>query len=234
MSTLKGGPNINTDGLVMCFDAINIKSYSGSSSWVDLSKNNYIGTLINNPTYDSNGCLVFNGVDQYLNLSTYSNDVIFNGLWLNGLSMECVIKMVDPLPSISDGRSIFLRSNGVAGSNYFNFSFQATRQLRFWIGNYVPAFTNTLLTPGVVYHAILTWDRSNVRFYINGVLDSTTPNSNNLSADSSSFLALGSASGAFPGWEFPGSIYYFRLYDRPLTQSEISQNFNATKTRFEL
>ena len=47
-------PKIVTDGLVLCLDAANTKSYSGTvTSWTDLSGNGNTGTLTNGPTYNS-------------------------------------------------------------------------------------------------------------------------------------------------------------------------------------
>jgi hypothetical protein len=45
-------PRIVTDGLVLCLDAGNPKSYTGSgTTWTDLSGNGNNGTLTNSPTY---------------------------------------------------------------------------------------------------------------------------------------------------------------------------------------
>ena len=47
-------PKIVTNGLVLCLDAANPKSYvSGSTKWNDLSKNYLNGTLTNGPTFNS-------------------------------------------------------------------------------------------------------------------------------------------------------------------------------------
>jgi hypothetical protein len=232
-----GAPPIVTNGLVLALDAGNTKSYvSGSTTWRNLTNPLVSGSLINGPTFNNNngGSIMFDGVDDYVSLSSYADDSLFNNTWPNGISMECVIKLITPPSPIIDGKSIFVRSNGSAGSNFFNFSIQSTKQLRFWIGAFQPAFTTTLLVNEVIYHATLTWDKSVVRFYINGNLDSITGNTNTLTTTSSPILNIGSATGAFPGWEFPGNIYYFRVYNRALSQQEITQNYNATKTRFGL
>ena len=52
-----------TDGLVLCLDAANTKSYPGSgTTWSDLIESNN-GTLVNGPTYSSadGGSIVFDG-----------------------------------------------------------------------------------------------------------------------------------------------------------------------------
>ena len=62
------GPRIVTDGLVLCLDAGNSKSYPGSgTAWNDLSRNGNNGTL-NGPTFNSadRGSIVFDGTNDYV------------------------------------------------------------------------------------------------------------------------------------------------------------------------
>jgi hypothetical protein len=68
------------NGLILHLDASNPNSYSGDSSWNDLSSNNCDYTLINNPTFDvdGGGCISFNGIDQY----GINNTVVPNKLFL--------------------------------------------------------------------------------------------------------------------------------------------------------
>jgi hypothetical protein len=54
---LSHSPSIVTDGLVLCLDAGNPKSYPGSgTTWTDLSGNGNNGTLVNGVGY-SNGAV---------------------------------------------------------------------------------------------------------------------------------------------------------------------------------
>jgi hypothetical protein len=49
---LSHSPKIVTDGLVLCLDAGDGKSYSGSgTTWTDRSGNGNNGTLTNDPTF---------------------------------------------------------------------------------------------------------------------------------------------------------------------------------------
>mgnify|MGYP006213918775 FL=1 len=69
MATLYN-PNIVTDGLVLCLDAANKRSYIGSgTAWDDLAGGNN-GTLTNGPTFDAGngGSVVFDGANDYINL----------------------------------------------------------------------------------------------------------------------------------------------------------------------
>tara|TARA_B100001939_G_scaffold307751_1_gene287985 strand:+ start:361 stop:1095 length:735 start_codon:yes stop_codon:yes gene_type:complete len=72
------GPNVVEDGLVLALDAGNTKSYPGSgSTWTDLigSKN---GTLTSGPTFssDNGGSIVFDGINDYIDLGTQLNSDI--------------------------------------------------------------------------------------------------------------------------------------------------------------
>ena len=68
-------PNIVTDGLVLCLDAADKTSYSGSihggtiATWTDLSGNGNNGTF-NNTTFDSGsgGNINFDGTDDYVQI----------------------------------------------------------------------------------------------------------------------------------------------------------------------
>ena len=73
---LSHSPLIVTDGLVLCLDAANKKSYSGSgTTWTDRSGNGNNGTLVNGPTFDSGngGSIDFDGVDDNVNLGNDSS-----------------------------------------------------------------------------------------------------------------------------------------------------------------
>ena len=98
---LRHSPKIVTDGLVLCLDAANVKSYPGSGdTWYDLSGNGYDGTLINGASYDSTDkCIVFDSTNEevYATLSGVNttsglyNTVDFFMYWTggtNGFPME--------------------------------------------------------------------------------------------------------------------------------------------------
>ncbi len=63
-------PSIVTDGLVLCLDAANSRSYPGTgATWTDLKGGNN-GTLENGPTFDAanGGSIVFDGTDDIVNV----------------------------------------------------------------------------------------------------------------------------------------------------------------------
>ena len=66
---LAHSPSIVTDGLVLCLDAANTKSYPGSgTTWTDISGKGYDGTLTNGPTFSSNygGNIVLDGSNDFV------------------------------------------------------------------------------------------------------------------------------------------------------------------------
>ena len=70
---LAHSPRIVTDGLVLCLDAGNTKSYPGSgTTWTDLSGNGNTGTLTNGVGYsgDNLGSLSFDGVNDFTSTIT--------------------------------------------------------------------------------------------------------------------------------------------------------------------
>ena len=57
---------IYADALIMDLDASKLISYPRTgTTWYDISGKNNAGALTNGPTYDSNGWLVFDGIDDY-------------------------------------------------------------------------------------------------------------------------------------------------------------------------
>jgi hypothetical protein len=90
-----------------------------------------------------------------------------------------------------------------------------------FIGNNTVPF-NTWSLVGVTY------DGSNVRTYINGVLDSTNALTGSLPTNSSDLLAIGATSGA-PNYTFIGATDDVRVYSRALSANEVNQLYNMGK-----
>jgi hypothetical protein len=66
---LQHSPRIVTDGLVLCLDAANPKSYPGSGiTWGDVSGQNHTGTLTFGPSYSvsNGGTISFDGSNDYV------------------------------------------------------------------------------------------------------------------------------------------------------------------------
>jgi hypothetical protein len=67
-------PRIDADGLVLCIDANQPTSYPQTGTSVyDLSGRNNNGTLVNGPTWNSNGWIVFDSTDDYIDTALATN-----------------------------------------------------------------------------------------------------------------------------------------------------------------
>jgi hypothetical protein len=225
MSTLSGGPNIVTNGLVFSLDAANPKSYvSGSTTWNDISRGGNNGTLINGPTFNSGnyGSIVFDGVDDYVPLSGSLNlgstFTIFSWVYLtSGAGGEYVIygpsgNGNDNWLSVTSNKVFFF---GTQSADVNNFSL---------IGN------STLLIQKW-YQVVLTVNTNTVTLFLNGVQDGTTTQLFTIAPWSGSFNSIGRR-GSTSQRYFLGNIANIYAYNRVLSLQEILQNFNAQKSRF--
>ena len=218
--------NIVTNGLVLFLDANNTNSYPGSgTSWYDLSGNGNTGTLTNGPTFNSanGGSIVFDGSDDYVNISNAS--ILNNGsqtinIWFlytsipgNGVS---VMGKHDSLGSYS-GYNMYLYAGSV-GCQFKNGSGADVGSL----GTVMSANTWTLITMKFTIGGTMT-------IYKNGSKISTT-SLGSLSIVSQP-LRIGRSVDTY--WSaLPGRVTSVQIYSRELSDDEIQQNFQATRTRF--
>jgi hypothetical protein len=230
------GPHTVTDGLVLSLDAGNTKSYqSGSTTWFDRSGNNRNGTLTNGPTFTSRngGSIVFDGVNDYvsssLNVNAGSNFSVF--AWINPGSINVRNGIVGNSYSYS-GRNGFYFSTATNYGGTLNTFFIS-------IGNdiaYRTAANNSItLNQWNYIGGTITNGGQDIRLYSNGIetayfggilsSGSVTYNNNELFIGSrySTNMEV-----------FAGSIAQVSVHNKILTAQEVEQNYNATKSRFNL
>ena len=231
-SQIAKGPNIVTDGLIMCLDAANTKSYvSGSNTWTDLSRGGSNGALTNGPTFSSAnaGNIVFDGVND-------SIIIPYSGSTANNYTFNIVMKSNTMDSNNANRQALFGLSNN---------SSQTFRQfdLEIW-GNTGRGFRGTGGPTQNIDFFVYTWtlgvDANNIniytvtldsaghQIYVNGVLRNTISQ-----AYVANFNTIRLATRIADNW-WNGSCYAFSMYDRILTSQEILQNYNAIKTRFGL
>ena len=221
-------PFINTNGLVLHLDAGNTVSYPGSgSTWTDLSGNGNNVTLINGPTFDSanGGSIVFDGTNDY-------GVTTSNIQGLSNLTKEVFIK----IPTYTTSQKMILDLDvGIRleiSDGYFNSLFGNGSG---WIYGYDAA---TWIRPSFVYSAnvyyhVCVTEKSGgfAKMYINGVLNSSLAIGSATTPVRQLFIARFSTG---TGFELAANIPIVRLYSRELSASEVTQNFNALKSRFGL
>jgi hypothetical protein len=224
MSTLQGGGNIVTNGLVLYLDAANTRSYSGTgSTWSDLSISRYSGLFgpsNNRPTFTSNnfGSMVFDGVDDYIDLN--SNNIISG---TNPFTFDCFYKVTNTTVNAE----IFGNYGGP--SNLVNTIWFSGRY-GVYLNAQTPYFQGYPLGLGT-YHMVVTRSSNTFTLYKNGKIDGTSTNTSSISVGQN--FRIGSNVGGIAE-VFGGEIYTVKVYNRALSASEVFQNYNATKSRFGL
>jgi hypothetical protein len=227
MSTLSGGPNIVVDGLVLALDAANTKSYvSGSTVWFDLSRSGVNGTLVNGPTFNSGngGNINLDGTNDYIEIQSFMNT-----------DAETVIVWVSS--NTTNWNAYGWISSSRNQNGHIIHPNPAIKRVDFYINN---AQNSTSLLIGSVtpsditipHMYCFTTNGINLhRIYLDGMLISQNTNSitrsNNLTGVS---YYIGNDIGRVGN----GKIYNVQRYNRALSATEILQNFNAIRTRFEL
>jgi len=216
------GPRIVTDGLVLCLDAADNNSYPGSgTAWTDLSGNGNHGTLTNGPTFSSanKGSIVFDGVDDYVVMGTASSVPIEGPGTLDIWGFYAAISSTYNLISLSLATSAI--QIGILGGSG-----------RVWKYGGATLLIYTTPTINTIANWTLTFSGANLSMYINGILNNSTTTAANQTGSSPTIrLGTYNAGGSQP---LNGRIYSTRIYNRILSSSEISQNYNATKGRFGL
>jgi hypothetical protein len=238
MSTVGGGVNIVTNGIVLYLDASNTKSYvSGSTTWNDLTPNLNNGVLTNGPTFNSanGGSVAFDGVDDYV-----KGDSIFSTLnGTNKLSLSMWVNVTDLLSN----RILFHIPKNLTASNSQVLIFLRTTGILDISVNSTGIYSRSIsgsVTSNVWTNVNINFDLSQassanrIRPYVNGVdVFSLSNNPSTSFPVSTGEYWLGEEANGYLA-PFKGNISNLILYNRVLTTSEILQNYNATKSRFGL
>jgi hypothetical protein len=253
--SVAGGPDLIQDGLVLCLDAANTKSYPGSgTNWMDLSGNNENFILYNSPSFSTNygGELLFSGANDYARITT-SNSVdsaASNGtieLWFRTISSTLGVTYAR-LVSFSDALGTGSDTTSTQGTNrdfdnYLCLVKNATAEsLGVWYKSNPSAFgPATLVNTNSYFNAVLTWSTSGgnmtFNFYLNGSNTNTSTVAQSGYSTNATTITLGqNCDGALTNPHENSSCAFssFKLYSRALSAAEVRQNYNATKGRFRL
>jgi hypothetical protein len=219
-------PRTITDGLVLCLDAANPKSYPGSgTTWTDLSGRGNNGTLVNGVGYsgDNLGSLSFDGVNDYVNIPN-STDLQVNNFTLEGW----VYPISGTNPPSGSGYHIMRKESTFLLSHHWD----SGNRVGLWMqrtGGWEPTFSGTPAPLNTWCNVVATYDNSAVRIYFNGDQVASTSKSGQTRVTTTDVLINGTVSNSLPQ-NYNCSIA--KIYNRALTAQEIQQNFNATKSRF--
>ena len=232
--------DIVRNGLVLNLDAANLSSYPGSgTTWTDVSGGGNNGTLTNGPTYSSanGGSIVFDGSNDYVSTPNSASLIAVGdgsftlGVWvkLSGTKTvgQSIIRRDNFLNQGAENRRIISLSVA-ANTNYAGFGVYDGG------GNNANGSQN--LNDGLWHYLVGVRENSTGTnyIYVDGVLKaqavyvSSTFNSTRVP------YYLGTVSASYVGELFFGNIANTQIYNRALSATEISQNYNALKNRFEI
>lgn len=224
--TIEAGPDIVQDSLTMCFDAYNIRSYPGSGTiWYDLGS--YAQNLsITNTTFSS-GTAVVDG--------TSVCETSVNTSFGTNTTWEAWIKCTQSLNTYN----MFL------GRHLPYFCFYSGNRLMF--SNIINSVQQSLygdanLSLNTWYQAVATTQYDGVntitKLYVNGVQSGSTGTFSGIQSNPTYRFSIGDGHSKVqfpaqsPWYPFKGNVGIVRIYDKTLTQVEITKNFNATRGRY--
>jgi hypothetical protein len=219
------GAKIVTDGLVLCLDAGNTKSYPGSgTTWTDISRNGNNGTLTNGPIYNSSngGSIAFDGVND---------EIVVTGTIVTSTATSCAwIRRSGTQPNYG----AIIHNRG--GSNVTAMNFYINNQLGYHWNNASNTYNwaSSLVVPDLTWcMCAVSVSATFATAYLcqaSGISSAT----NVVSHGSTTLNVIRIANDTNGGRYFIGNIAQSLIYNRALSESEIIQNYNATKKRFGL
>ena len=222
--------SIIKDGLVLCLDAANPKSYPGTgTTWFDLSGNNTNLTIYGSPTFNSTGYFTFS----------------------NNQTTQYMMRFPFGTPTAAITYSCWFRSNFTSSTQTpFTYSVGGNNEMLFFINSStnlaphplgVSVGTNTTDMTNVWVNFSWTRDSTSGKsiFYRDGQYIGEYTASAGVSISSGGYLIIGqeadSAGGSFdPAQNLDGDFSRLDIYNRVLNDAEIMQNFNALRGRFGL
>ena len=217
---------IITDGLQLYLDAGNTSSYPGSgTTWTDLSGNGRNGTLTNGPGFDSanGGSITFDGSNDEVILTGASSFTITASTWIVWMNRGGV----DNFDGI-----LFSRGTKTVGLNFlsgaiFSYTYEGASTAFNW--------DSTLIPPSNAWAmmALTTTSTGATAYMYTTSVPTTGSNTFTHPSVLVDGIRVGNDSG-LAGRFYQGKIAQALIYNRALTQDELTANYNVDKARYGL
>jgi len=215
--------SVVTRGLIFSYDAGALDSYPQTGTSVfDLTTNNNTAALTNGPTFssDNGGTFVLDGTNDYINAGSINLNRDF--------TLEIITNMTN-----SNGYGLF--GQGPATNNqgmHIYYDVGARGMVFAFYSNDNDYGNNYRPSTGVWYHWVFTYSNTTYdkQFYANTVLQTPAASVENIYSGTGQFN-IGAIYGSAVS-PANGKIAVARAYSRILSSTEITQNFNAQRSRF--
>lgn len=252
-------PSIVTSNLILYLDAGNPRSYPGTgTNWYDASGEDNNGTVANGPIYTTgtSGYFTFDGVDDYGQIPKSSGffDINTNSLYADtGYAWTVGVWFsfpVSPVGTRTGNQSFSLlgKSGGIATAATWTLFLGSATDTTY--GQYAPYKLATTirgavtvisvdsLNTGLFNNAVVTWNGSTGRAYLNGS-DMGALTVGAAAAQNGYYFSLGTTANAGSGaaassHQYEGKISQVSVYNVALTAGQVLQNYNALRGRYGL
>jgi hypothetical protein len=223
-----GIPDIVTNGLILNLDAGNPYSYlSGSSgtTWTNTVavSSSISGTLVNGPVY-SNGAITFDGTNDYVSLGTFNGFGSTNrtiSVWFKTTITPPGATRVITFPADDGGNDIPAYTLAVAPNGTIGIGVGGTPY-----DGYVDNIPYTL---GSWVNITTTITSNTLTYYKNSIIGTSVTNTGTVTTNPIGYI--GRYNGNY-GQYLTGSVANVQVYNRALSATEITQNFNALRGRY--
>ena len=189
---------------------------SSTASLIDLKRTTNID--VSNVSFDSTGQPIFDGTDDIIDLTLPQN-------FQDKLTIETWYKGTD------SSRNHLWNFTG-SGNLSCNFNDGSYTLWLYWDGggsNYL-RFTTPQFCDSEIHHIVFVHEGSTNKVYLDGVLLT-----NGVAGGTQTFNSkTGSTYDVGGSPYFQGDVYVNKVYDEALTASQVKQNFNAYKNRFDI
>ena len=199
---------------------------TGTQSLIDLKKTTTID--VSNVSFDSTAHPIFDGTDDYINYSSPIDvgNVFSVNFWINPTSKTRQSILSNAYPHQSN-KGFWIACPGNNSTGFF-----------ISLGNdqkYAMASPNSLTT-GVWQMVTVVANGSNdiMRLYVNGIETTYShPDNADVQIEYDSGVCVTGSRNYVGDW-LASKVPLLSVYDRALTQTEVKQNFNSYKNRFNL
>jgi hypothetical protein len=230
-------PRIITDGLVLCLDAGNSKSYSGSgTTWFDLSGNGRNFTWVSTPSFTSGA------IPYFSTLGNRCTGPASNSFGIDNTSGYTIFLICEQNALVTTAAFKFYKNNlsGASGRGIFSHCTWSNDIVYFDQGACCGSDTRTQVVSG----GSQTWNIWTFRRFTNSSTRTISKNGTTLVTNTATAATidldgrgvdLGSTDeygGNSSTWN--AKLGGFIVYNRGLTDDEISTTANALKSRYSI